>query len=185
MKRRLILTGALLISMLLSLAACTSVSEQAQRQRAAASANQQTAQSRQANVAASRPADAHTTSDAHATRDSHGHSHDAERVPAFQTDAASLKTLPATLAPEMFTGKQRQAYAVVKEIPQTIAQLPCYCYCDEGFGHKSLYSCFVDDHAAHCAVCMDEALAAYDWQKQERLAPEQIRQRVIEQFSRY
>ena len=52
-----------------------------------------------------------------------------------------------------------------REAPQLIAQLPCYCYCDRGFGHKSLHSCFVDDHAAQCAVCVDEALLAYNLQK--------------------
>jgi hypothetical protein len=105
-------------------------------------------------------------------------------VPAFQVDAVSLKKLPPTLAPEKFGGKQQLAYKVVKEIPQTIAQLPCYCYCDQGFGHKSLHSCFVDDHAAHCAVCVDEALVAYQLQKEEKLSPSQIRERIIMQFSR-
>ena len=106
-----------------------------------------------------------------------------KRVPAFQIDSASLKNLPLTLAPEQFFGKQREAYAVVKEIPQTIAQLPCYCHCDRGFGHKSLHSCFVDSHAAHCAVCVDEALLAYGWQKQEKLSPQQIRERIIAKYS--
>ena len=51
-------------------------------------------------------------------------------------------------------------------MPQTIAQLPCYCNCDEGFGHKSLQTCLVDEHAAHYAVCVEEALAAYRLKKQ-------------------
>jgi len=115
--------------------------------------------------------------------DSHGHDHSASRVPAFQTDAASLKNLGQTLPPGKFSGKTRAAYKVVTEIPQTIAQLPCYCNCDEGFGHKSLYSCFEDDHAAHCAVCIDEALLAYRLEKDEKLRPEQIRERIIAQYS--
>jgi aerobic-type carbon monoxide dehydrogenase small subunit (CoxS/CutS family) len=76
------------------------------------------------------------------------------------------------------------AYAAVKEIPQTIAQLPCYCHCDEGFGHKSLQTCFVDDHAAHCAVCVEEALLAYKLQKEERLSPAQIRERIIAKYGK-
>ena len=115
--------------------------------------------------------------------DPHGHDHSASRVPAFQTDAASLKNLGQTLPPGQFSGKTRAAYKVVSEIPQTIAQLPCYCNCDEGFGHKSLYSCFEDDHAAHCAVCVDEALLAYRLEKDEKLKPEQIRERIITQYS--
>ena len=115
--------------------------------------------------------------------DGHGHTHDAAgEVPAFQTDPADLKSLAATLAPEKFTGKQRLGYEAVRAIPETIAQLPCYCHCDKGFGHKSLHSCFVDDHAAHCAICIDEALLALQLQKQEKLTPEQIRERIIAQY---
>jgi hypothetical protein len=91
-------------------------------------------------------------------------------------------SLPATLGPERFPGKTREAYQVAKDIPRTLAQLPCYCYCDRGMGHKSLHSCFEDDHAAHCAVCTDEALMAYRLQKQG-LTPKQIRERIVEDFS--
>jgi hypothetical protein len=116
--------------------------------------------------------------------DSHdGHSHGAAgRVPRFTASAADLKNLPPVLAAAQFTGKTRMAYAAVKEIPQTIAQIPCYCYCDEGFGHKSLQTCFTDDHAAHCAVCVEEALLAYRLQKEERLTPAQIRERIVAQY---
>jgi hypothetical protein len=112
-----------------------------------------------------------------------GHSHGAPgRVPRFATSSADLKNLPPVLPAAQFTGKTRMAYAAVKEIPQTIAQLPCYCHCDENFGHKSLQTCFVDDHAAHCAVCVEEALLAYKLQKEERLTPAQIRERIIAQY---
>ncbi len=79
------------------------------------------------------------------------------------------RVLRPTLEPEKFTGPTRDAYRAVKEIPVTIAQLPCYCHCDEGFGHKSLYSCFEDDHAAHCAVCVNEALLALKLEKEQKL----------------
>ncbi|HWS54474.1 MAG TPA: CYCXC family (seleno)protein [Pyrinomonadaceae bacterium] len=119
-----------------------------------------------------------------ATRDDHGHTHDVTgEVPAFVTSASELKLLPATLAPEKFTGKQRLGYEAVRQIPRTIAQLPCYCHCDKGFGHKSLHSCFVDDHAAHCAVCIDEALMAYKMEKEDKLTPEQIRERIVAHYS--
>jgi len=114
----------------------------------------------------------------------HGHDHShGDEVPAFQTDPAELKNLPPTLAPEKFTGKQRLGYEAVRAIPRTIAQLPCYCHCDKGFGHKSLHSCFVDDHAAHCAVCIDEALMAYKLEKEEKLKPEEIRRRIIAHYA--
>ena len=103
------------------------------------------------------------------------------RIPAhYETEPARSSLVP-TLAPEKFTGKAQEAYRVVREDPQLIAQLPCYCYCDRGFGHKSLHSCFVDDHAAHCAVCVDEALLAYDLQKRG-LSPQQIREKIIAQY---
>ncbi|MCA1634508.1 MAG: PCYCGC domain-containing protein [Acidobacteria bacterium] len=112
-----------------------------------------------------------------------GHDHGAPgEIPAFEMSLAALKNLPPTLAPEKFAGKQRLGYLAAKEIPKTIAQLPCYCHCDKGFGHKSLHSCFVDDHAAHCAICIDEALMALQLEKTEKLGPEQIRERIIAQY---
>ena len=115
--------------------------------------------------------------DAHAS-----HSSRQARVPAFQT-AAAAKDLGPTLAPDKFIGKTRDAYRVAKQIPATLAQLPCYCECDRGYGHKSLHSCFEDDHASHCVVCVDEALLAYQLQTSEKMTPEQVRQRIIEKYS--
>lgn len=116
----------------------------------------------------------------------HNHDHPpqnaAKRIPAFEV-SPMRGTLGPTLDPDRFTGLTRDAYRAVKQIPLTIAQLPCYCHCDEGFGHKSLYSCFQDDHAAHCAVCVNEALLALRLQKDEKLTPEQIRERIVQQYS--
>ncbi|MFN2511900.1 MAG: CYCXC family (seleno)protein [Pyrinomonadaceae bacterium] len=104
------------------------------------------------------------------------------RVPAYQL-AAEVGNLPPTLASSEFFGKAREAYDVAKKIPETLAQLPCYCECDKAFGHKSLHTCFVDDHASHCAVCVDEALLAYQLQKVQKLTPEQVREKIIEKYS--
>jgi hypothetical protein len=106
------------------------------------------------------------------------------RVPAHFEEVRSLSELPPTLPPERFFGPARQAYQVAKEIPQTLAQLPCYCYCDESFGHKSLHSCYETDHSSQCAICVSEALLAYRLQKEQRLNPAQIRERIIAEFSR-
>ena len=54
---------------------------------------------------------------------------------------------------------------------------------NRGMGHKSLHSCFGDDHAAHCATCTDEALLAYRLQKEQHLSAKQIRERIIAEFS--
>jgi uncharacterized protein with PCYCGC motif len=115
----------------------------------------------------------------------HNHEHQqnaAKRVPAFLV-APTRASLGPTLDPDKFTGLTRDAYRAVKQIPLTIAQLPCYCHCDEGFGHKSLYSCFEDDHAAHCATCVNEALLALSLQRDQKLSPEQIRERIVQQYS--
>ena len=111
------------------------------------------------------------------------HSTDAPpRVPAYQS-VAEAKSLGPTLAADQFIGKTRAAYKAAKEIPATLAQLPCYCNCDVGYGHKSLHSCFEDDHAAHCAVCVDEALLAYQLQTEQKMSPEQVRALIIEKYS--
>jgi hypothetical protein len=167
MNRKLLLVAAILVVAVAG--ACTS-----QNQNDVARTNETP---RQASVSP-----APTAPSAHPA-DPHGHDASASLVPAFQTDATSLKNLAPTLSPEKFFGQQKAAYTAVKQIPRTIAQLPCYCHCDKGFGHKSLYTCFEDDHAAHCAVCVDEALLAYRLEKDEKLKPEQIRERIIALYS--
>jgi hypothetical protein len=106
----------------------------------------------------------------------------ANQVPAHYEAPPALRDLPPILAPSQFAGKTREAYEAVKQNPITIAQMPCYCHCDRGMGHKSLHSCFEDDHAAHCATCVDEALIAYRLQR-EGLSDAQIRERIIAQYS--
>jgi hypothetical protein len=104
------------------------------------------------------------------------------RIPAYQL-APEVGSLPPTLPAAEFFGKAREAYEVAKKIPETLAQLPCYCECDKALGHKSLHTCFVDDHASHCVVCVDEALLAYQLQKDKKLTPEQVREKIIEKYS--
>jgi hypothetical protein len=109
----------------------------------------------------------------------------AARIPAHYEDVQSAQPLKATLDPQQFFGKARRAYEVAREIPETLAQLPCYCYCDQGMGHKSLHSCYESDHSSHCATCVDEALMAYQLEKEQKLSPAQIRQKIIEKFARH
>ena len=54
--------------------------------------------------------------------------------------------LPKTLAPSLIKGNDRAGYQVAKEIPEILAQLPCFCGC-EAVGHENLLDCFVDEHA--------------------------------------
>lgn len=101
------------------------------------------------------------------------------RVPAYYKAAPSLTTLPPTLSPDLFTGNERLAYQAAKEIPQTLAQLPCYCHCDKGFGHKSLLSCFETEHGENCGICIGEALMAHNLEKRAKLNVVQIREQII------
>jgi hypothetical protein len=55
--------------------------------------------------------------------------------------------LPKTLDPSLFKGKAKQAYQIAKEIPEALAQIPCFCEC-EAFGHENLLDCFIDRHGA-------------------------------------
>jgi hypothetical protein len=56
-----------------------------------------------------------------------------------------------TLDPGMFSDQGvRKAYRIAKEIPWVLDSIYCYCKCEESpaFRHKSLLSCYVDNHAA-------------------------------------
>ena len=113
----------------------------------------------------------------------HQHSSNAATIPAHFEVAPSRSSLGPTLDPAQFSGITRDAYRAVREIPVTIAQLPCYCHCDRGFGHKSLYSCFEDDHASHCDVCVREAVLALKLEKEQKMTPAQIRDAIVAQYS--
>lgn len=83
-------------------------------------------------------------------------------------DASSLRggeTRP-TLSPLNYTGPTALAYQAAREIPEVLDSLYCYCDCAKHSGHKSLLSCYVDEHAVHCDICIEEALMAYDLHKQ-------------------
>jgi hypothetical protein len=54
--------------------------------------------------------------------------------------------LPKTLDPNLIEGKDREGYRIAKEIPEVLAQIPCFCGC-EALGHENLLDCFVDRHA--------------------------------------
>jgi len=53
--------------------------------------------------------------------------------------------LPKTLDPSLFRGKAKQSYQIAKEIPEVLAQMPCFCEC-EAYGHENLLDCFIDRH---------------------------------------
>jgi hypothetical protein len=80
----------------------------------------------------------------------------AKRIPPETDEAKAFKVLkakvtdpktglPKTLDPNLIKGEDREGYEVAKEIPEILAQLPCFCGC-EAVGHENLLDCFVDEH---------------------------------------
>lgn len=54
----------------------------------------------------------------------------------------------------------KEAYSIAKEIPDVLDKMFCYCYCALDHKHKSLLSCYVDDHSSKCGTCLREAVVA-------------------------
>ncbi|QQS48147.1 MAG: hypothetical protein IPM66_05755 [Acidobacteriota bacterium] len=71
------------------------------------------------------------------------------RVPAFLTSLDAAGQLPPVLDPAGFDNPVvSKAYRIARDNPEIFAQQPCYCYCDDGFGHRSLLDCYATDHSA-------------------------------------
>ena len=61
-----------------------------------------------------------------------------------------------------------QVYEVAAEIPHVLDGLYCHCDCSKHSGHRSLLTCFEDDHGAGCDVCLTEAALAYQMTSEGR-----------------
>ena len=69
-------------------------------------------------------------------------------IPPFYQDPREAEPFPETLSPSRFADPiVVRAYKIAQEIPEVLAQQPCYCYCD-GYGHGSLLHCYTDGHGA-------------------------------------
>lgn len=60
----------------------------------------------------------------------------------------SAVQLAQTLDPAQFEGKTRDAYQAAADVPEVLAQLPCFCGCMQNSGHKNNLFCFKDSHGA-------------------------------------
>jgi Protein of unknown function with PCYCGC motif len=80
------------------------------------------------------------------------------KAPGEETDTKAFKILkdksidpktglPRTLDPNLFKGRAKRAYQIAREIPEVLAQLPCFCECEVS-GHEQLLDCFIDGHGA-------------------------------------
>jgi hypothetical protein len=65
-----------------------------------------------------------------------------------------------TLDPSLFTGEVHQATLIAQQHPELLAQLDCYCGCEQHEGHKNLLDCYRTNHATGCAICTGEAVMA-------------------------
>jgi hypothetical protein len=65
-----------------------------------------------------------------------------------------------TLDPDLFEGETHAAYLAAQQHPDLLAQLDCYCGCEQHEGHKNLLDCFRSNHGATCATCTGEAVTA-------------------------
>jgi hypothetical protein len=74
-------------------------------------------------------------------------------------------------------------YDMAAAIPEVLDGLYCYCDCDKHSGHRSLLTCFRDDHGAACDICLDEAKLAYEMTNEGRSLKE-IRKAVDDIYRR-
>jgi hypothetical protein len=65
-----------------------------------------------------------------------------------------------TLNPDQFQGETHAAYEIAQKHPELLAQLDCYCGCEQHEGHKNLLDCFRTNHGAGCDTCTGEAVTA-------------------------
>lgn len=100
-------------------------------------------------------------------------------VPVYYQRAEDAMPFPATVDPAKFKNASlREAYQVAKEMPEVLAQQPCYCYCQRQ-GHRGLLDCFRTEHAATCNICIKEALLAGRMHREGKSA-EEIRTAIIQ-----
>jgi hypothetical protein len=85
-----------------------------------------------------------------------------------QNGCATCIERRGTLDPKLFTDTRiyepevPRAYEIARKYPATLDRLHCFCECQESpkFKHKTLLTCFTDEHAAGCGICIKEALLA-------------------------
>jgi hypothetical protein len=77
-----------------------------------------------------------------------------------EAPAGAISSNGITLNPDLFLGETRAAYLVAQQHPELLAQLDCYCGCEQHEGHKNLLDCFRTNHGAGCATCTGEAVTA-------------------------
>jgi hypothetical protein len=73
-----------------------------------------------------------------------------------------LEETRPVLPASQFSGRIALAYQYAAEIPEVIDRQFCYCYCKKNFKHKSLLTCFTDNHGAQCNICQNEVIRSHE-----------------------
>jgi Protein of unknown function with PCYCGC motif len=96
---------------------------------------------------------------------------------------ASGAKLIATMSPSYFSKdpRARAAYQAAKDIPEVLAELPCFCGCMLAHGHENNLFCFKDEHGSACNICEDIALDARDMSN-KGLPIERIKETIRERY---
>jgi hypothetical protein len=100
-------------------------------------------------------------------------------VPPYFKRAEDAMPFPRTLDPSQFQASEaREAYAIAEEMPDVLAQQPCYCRRPV---LRSLLHCFANLEATNCEICVKEAQLVAQLHRQGRSASE-IRAVVVGQY---
>jgi hypothetical protein len=106
------------------------------------------------------------------------------------SDPAGVNSLQAaaltpTLSPELFKDdpKAQASYQAAKDIPEILAELPCFCGCMKHYGHKNNLFCFSDSHGAGCNVCENIALDAKEMHSRGA-SIEEIKKAINDRYAR-
>ena len=91
--------------------------------------------------------------------------------PVAPATGALIENRPV-MSSAFYTGKAAQAYRIAAEIPKVIDSQFCYCYCKKNHQHKTLLTCFTNNHGSKCDICINEVLYAYELYKQGKTIDE-------------
>ncbi|VAX18106.1 hypothetical protein MNBD_NITROSPINAE02-449 [hydrothermal vent metagenome] len=111
----------------------------------------------------------------------------AEMLQQSLLEAKTMQETRPTMEPGIFSRsyKAQATYQIAKEIPGVLDKIFCYCYCsiNPRFKHKSLLTCYVDDHASMCGICMKETIMAKQMTDQG-MTPQQIAMAIKKKYVR-
>lgn len=81
---------------------------------------------------------------------------------------AGLDETRPLMPPSRYNSQVARYYKRAAMIPEVLDSIYCYCRCKENprFRHKNLLTCFTDDHASECGICMSQMKMAWKMTKE-------------------